>query len=581
MKKLRLVFAFALVLFLCACSGNNNLATLPTTPSQTASQPPAVDSCSGAHDFSENSDACAQCGIDYFSATLTFELAATRDYYTLVGIGKCDRTEIVVPATYHGLPVKKIGNGALAYYYPQAGVPMSNSFQKHCRNITKIVLPDTVTEIGEHAFQECTALREINLPDGITAISRFTFSGCKSLERIHLPQGIESIGERSFSDCQELKELVFPDGLKTIGDNAFSASGITGLVNIPDTVTELGKGAFLSCWSMEGVRLPDGISVIQYEAFMGCRGLKNVVFGSNVTRIGQRAFSGTGLESITVPETVTAIEYGAFRSCLSLRSIALPSGLQEISERAFQECDMLEYTVYEGANYLGNPENPYLVLVALPNSSVTDLTVHEDTAFIIAKHTQYGDFHNEPLFPALQTLYIGKSLKTIEFGIFFHAASLASIRVSSENKTLHSPNNCVIDTASKTLILACKTSVIPEDGSVQVIGRAAFGYIMELTGIVIPDTVNMISVNAFMNCPKLEYIVIGSGVKTIYRDVLVNSANIQAIYYHGTAQQWEQIAIDFNRDLENTPLYFYSETQPTEPGNYWHYVDGVPTPWET
>jgi hypothetical protein len=169
-------------------------------------------------------------------------------------------------------------------------------------------------------------------------------------------------------------------------------------------------------------------------------------------------------------------------------------------------------------------------------------------------------------------------------------STLSKIEVSPENPKYHAQGNCLIETATKTLLYGCKTSAIPADGSVTKIGIMAFYGAQDLTDLVIPDSVETICENAFAGCTNLQWLVIGSGVKTIDIDILIRSNASLVIYYMGAAEDWEKIEIrkynvgpDWgnNAALKNAPRYYYSETEPTEPGNYWHYVDGVPTPWKT
>jgi hypothetical protein len=148
----------------------------------------------------------------------------------------------------------------------------------------------------------------------------------------------------------------------------------------------------------------------------------------------------------------------------------------------------------------------------------------------------------------------------------------------------------LIETAEKRLVKACKTSVIPDDGSVTIIGDQSFAYIKGLKFLAIPSTIVTFKGNAFIYCTDLEWLVIGSGVQTISHDQLIGCNKFSTIYYVGTQEEWEAVKI-VGRDITGTyggnkillaaNVYFYSETQPTEEGKYWHYVDGKPTPWES
>ena len=137
--------------------------------------------------------------------------------------------------------------------------------------------------------------------------------------------------------------------------------------------------------------------------------------------------------------------------------------------------------------------------------------------------------------------------------------------------------------------------VVPEtykNKPVKEISNNAFKGKESIRVIILPDTVKTIGGNAFCGCPDLEVLVIGSGVENIDHDVLINSPKCSQVFYHGTEAQWKQIEIvgknpgygfslGGNKELLEATIYFYSETPPTQPGNYWRYVDGVPTPWET
>ena len=245
--------------------------------------------------------------------------------------------------------------------------------------------------------------------------------------------------------------------------------------------------------------------------------------------------------------------------------------------------------MYEGVRYLGNPDEPYMVMVAAEDAARTELIVHEDTRFIVAQYEE-GHSFEEDLYKSLESVYIGKSVEFIEKGVFWGSTSLVSIQVSQENPYFHDQNNCLIHTETKTLVTGCRTSIIPDDGSVTAIGNQAFYKVEGIRIMVIPDTVTEIGGNAFCACPDLESIVIGSGVQYIDHDVFIYSDKFTTVYYHGTQSQWEQIQIvgincgnglGDNIEIKKATIYFYSETEPTQPGNYWRYVDGVPTPWKT
>lgn len=116
--------------------------------------------------------------------------------------------------------------------------------------------------------------------------------------------------------------------------------------------------------------------------------------------------------------------------------------------------------------------------------------------------------------------------------------------------------------------------------SLETVGERAFVNCTSLTGITIPDGVKTLGPNAFASCTALKSMVIGSGVKNIEMSITAGCDSLAEVYYKGTETDWEQIEIgSCNTSLTDVARYYYSETQPTEEGNYWHYVDGVVTKW--
>ena len=110
--------------------------------------------------------------------------------------------------------------------------------------------------------------------------------------------------------------------------------------------------------------------------------------------------------------------------------------------------------------------------------------------------------------------------------------------------------------------------------------EAMFSYCSNLIELDISgfDTNNLKSM--FESCGNLASLKIPAGIMSIGNWTFHNNNNLKTIYYGGTAEEWSNIIIGaFNEVLNNATIYYYSETQPTDTGNYWHYVDGVPTPW--
>ena len=161
------------------------------------------------------------------SKGLFFYLNEDKKSYSLISIGDCTDTDIVVPSCYNGLPVTKIENSAFfeqshitSIVIPKGVYTVGSGAFRGCTSLVSVTLPSTVTTIKEYAFYGCENLSEINLPKGIASIENSTFFGCVSLENIELPQSLETIGVQSF--CYTgIKTVVIPSSVKSIGANAF------------------------------------------------------------------------------------------------------------------------------------------------------------------------------------------------------------------------------------------------------------------------------------------------------------------------------------------------------------------------
>ena len=208
-----------------------------------------------------------------------------------------------------------------------------------------------------------------------------------------------------------------------------------------------------------------GIAVtsIGYQAFFGNTTLTSVAIPSSVTSIGSMAFEGcSSLTSLTIPPSVTSIDYSTFARCSSLTSITIPSSVTSIGVNAFCGCTGLTaVTISEG---------------------VTSI----DTCAFAACYS-------------LTSVTIPSSVTTIGECVFYDCSGLSSIVVTSGNPKYHSDGNCLIETATKTIIEGCKNSVIPADGSVTTV--YGFRGCTSLTSITIPACIT--DIGSFSGCTNL------------------------------------------------------------------------------
>ena len=209
---------------------------------------------------------------------------------------------------------------------------------KNCSSLTSVIIPSSVTRIGEYAFWGCSSLASVNIPSSVTEIGWFAFKNCSSLTSVIIPSSVTEIGGYAFSDCSSLAS-----------------------VNIPSSVTEIGGYAFSGCSSLTSVNISSGVTVIGESVFQGCSSLTSVNIPSSVKSIEKRAFYDcSGLRSIYVyAETVPNTVAGAFEGCDSKNcTLYVPKGTYDaywLSEWGYFE-NIVEFDATNIRNIVAEPE---------------------------------------------------------------------------------------------------------------------------------------------------------------------------------------------------------------------------------
>ncbi len=367
-------------------------------------------------------------------------------------------------------------------------------------------------------------------PDSYFEWQLDTTSGILIVEGSTMPWSVQN-SQWNSSQCQEfVKEVRICGDIRNICDYAFSGCVNLEKVVIFSSVKSIGEYAFQNCSSLESIVIPESVTSIGDYAFKGCTSLASIDIPDSITSIGEYVFSGcSSLESVVIPNSITSIGKCAFQNCSSLESIDIPNNVTSIGEYVFSNCSSLENIV------------------------------------------------------------ISESVTSIGEDAFRNCSSLKSVIVDPNNMVYHSDGNCLIKTSTQTLVVGCKNSVIPNDGSVTEIGYSAFYGCSSLESIEIPNCVTRISKYAFYNCSSLTSIVIPDSVTLINLFAFDEDLVLSEIYYGGIPSQWNNISVgftlfigdDISIPIKSATCLYYSELYPVDNNEkYWHYVDGVPTPWQ-
>ena len=208
--------------------------------------------------------------------------------------------------------------------------------------------------ICNSAFWYCLSLSEIVIPNSVTSIGDLAFSFCSSLAEVVIPNSVTRIGDSAFEGCSSLAEVIIPDSITGIGDRAFSFCSSLAEVIIPNSVTNIGKGAFQLCSSLAEVVIPNSVVCINGNPFHGWNGKldclslsfvyeDNILFNKDKSRI--ISFRNQELTSYVIPNSVTRIGDYAFSSCSSLVEVVIPNSVTRIGDYAFLHCSSLSSIV--------------------------------------------------------------------------------------------------------------------------------------------------------------------------------------------------------------------------------------------
>lgn len=252
---------------------------------------------------------------------------------------KCQElASIIIPSS-----VTEIGIGAFYGCSALSNVTIPNSVVKiwklafsHCENLATVIIPSSVTEIDGSAFESCPNLTSIIIESGnlkydsrdncnaiIETSTNTLITGARNAV---IPNSVTVIGDYAFDNCSWMTSIDIPNSVKVIGMSAFSRCNNLTEVTIPNSVNIIGPEAFESCVNLTSVTIPDSVFAICYYAFNGCTNLTSVSIGNSVKEIGISAFSRcVNLKSVTLPGSVTHIDQLAFSGCDNLEQIIIKS----------------------------------------------------------------------------------------------------------------------------------------------------------------------------------------------------------------------------------------------------------------
>lgn len=401
--------------------------------------------------------------------------------------------EVILPSTYGGKAVTKIAD----YAFVEFDFADLNNI-KYCEAITKVVIPDSITSIGDLAFSNCLNLVDVTLGKNITSIGYGAFVQC-AFTNISLPDNITSISDNTFNKCINLTNII-----------------------IPNEVASIGRYAFSGCSSLTSVYIPNSVTFIDWHAFSECA---NLTIYCEAEREPSGWYTGGAWNPDSRPVVWNYLNYFAFTllgndtySIKAADTSNLPTDLIIPSRYNGKRVTAIDAQGFMGSfsETLTTP-----ISVIIPNS----VTTIGDMAFGVSA--------------SITSVTFGSSIQYIGQLVFGFCPNIESIIVEGAGKKYHSEENCLIETSTNTIVMACNSSIIPN--YITSIGFGAFFTAPRITSVVLPDNLTSIGGSAFNNCQELSVIVIPKSVTYIGYQAFTQCRNL-TIYCEADSQPsgWDE-----------------------------------------
>lgn len=374
-----------------------------------------------------------------------------------------------------------------------------------------------VTAIGDYAFMSASQVVSIIIPEGITSIGDNALYNCTSLTSLTLPASVTSITEGALAYCKSLTEFKVAEG-----SEHFIA--IDGILYTKDGKTLV---QYPLAKASPTLSIPEGVETIAKMAFTECKTIQSVIIPDSVKSIGFWGFRHcTNLKDLTIGKGLEVIKDRAFEYCESLVSLELPDGITSIGKYSFAYCKSLKSLSFP-----------------------TSLTVLNEGLFMLCT--------------ALENVYLHDNLE-LGYGVFTSCTAIIAFTVEESNTRYKTIDGSLYNKEGTSLIHPA-------------VGRGGGLFI-------VPDGVTRIENYAFADANDLEKIVLPASLTSVGDRAFytIESSNFIQVYYMGSEAQWYNVEISQigNEKLLNAERYYYSQTPPEVDGNFWTYLDGVPTSWK-
>lgn len=426
----------------------------------------------------------------------------------------------------------------------------------YCGSLSTVIFEGTaLTSIGNYSFAFTTSLKAIDLPEGLTTINTAAFNA-SGIEEIVMPSTLSVIGDGAFYYALALRSVTFNEGLENICREAFYGCSSLKEIIIPDSVTSISRYSvtsagstssnyytFAYCTSLERVVLGSNVTKIGKYTFYGCSSLKEIEWGG-VTALYGYAFAACGFEELTLPEQITSFNTYAFAdnvnlkkvyyyssvsqnylfaNCTSLETVAIKTDQAfTFSSTTFSGCTSLAAFYVDENNASFTVIDNFLVRTdTMEATAIPGILLTQEVVTIPEGITTFpAVFQNDT---ALKTVYLPSTITSLPSSAFSNCSSLENVIFA---------DNCALTSLPTYTFRNCSAlTKISLPDNLETLGNYVFYGCTALTEVEFPNSILSIGNYVFSGCTALAEIEFPDSLLSIGNYVFQNCSSLKKVYF--------------------------------------------------